>query len=958
MKLKLGVCVGIFCWCLMLSIIPSLTPAENSIMSAHSPIYIDGNSNFTYANGVVGGTGTQTDPFVIQNWEIDCTDAHGIWITNTTLYFVIRNVVISAANTSSFYGIYLTNLTNGVIENVTVKNAASGVNLAVVKNCMLSSLYVTDCSIGVAMFDATNTELRDSRIQNNTNYACMVAGSDSINLKTLQVRDTGLRLVGVNNSEISGSTIETENSGVTLEDCYGISVVNNAFTNTSILLIGETNSAYNTHTIDGNTVNGKTVLYIKNQSGQTISGTYGEIILASSSDSTISNVNMADGDVLIEVALCQRINISSINLKSANYGVYAIGSTTVRITSFNGNELNNGIIGLECTDLSIENSKFEGCHIGFSSVSSAAITISRAVFENNTYGCTTYQGSTHTFADIYFGNNTQAVSLMSTKSTRIQGSKFIKNDVGLKFAGSNQNIITGNVFMATTHYAILLDSTSENNTINENAFLFNHIGGKQALDNSGKNLWYNGARGNFWDDWTKPDTNNDTIVDIPYSLEGTGNASDNYPLTTSPYPQIMDVEIFLSSPEIYVFSYTTFSISVTTRGIPLPNAFLEFSQKIGNVTAGNYTDENGIISGTYSSGGTEGVENISIKLMRAGFVSKTTWIEIHVLAYPSLQVSVFPQSSVVYSGGNTTVVVVVHSGEQPVEDAMVSFNVEPYATLSESIKPTDANGTVIITVYFPVVENQTVFILCANATKNGYNEGSGWAEITVNPKKTLEINVTCNKKIPANTSTEINLTVTSEKQSVPGVNISLSSDMNCTFLPQSGITDQHGRFSTTLTIPKINFDTIVKIYIYATKDTFADAYVEVEIYTGNPPSTPRNLVGDGKDGKVVLKWDESPGTTLYYIYRSETPGTNFVEIGNTTVGGFEDKHVINGHTYYYRIRAYNEFGTSEWSNEVGVTPHAPMKITPGFDTPILFLAFLASAGIFIYRRIKENKKEN
>ncbi|TDA33944.1 MAG: hypothetical protein DSO02_03230, partial [Hadesarchaea archaeon] len=58
----------------------------------HAPIYIEGDGNFKPANGVRSGSGTKTDPYIIENWEIDASNAHGIHIKNTTAYFVIRNV--------------------------------------------------------------------------------------------------------------------------------------------------------------------------------------------------------------------------------------------------------------------------------------------------------------------------------------------------------------------------------------------------------------------------------------------------------------------------------------------------------------------------------------------------------------------------------------------------------------------------------------------------------------------------------------------------------------------------------------------------------------------------------------------------------------------------------------------------------------------------------------------------
>ncbi|NPA74931.1 MAG: hypothetical protein GXO25_02475 [Euryarchaeota archaeon] len=60
--------------------------------TSHSVIRINGDSEFTAANGVVSGSGTASDPYVISGWIIDAgTNGAGIFIGNTTAYFVVQN---------------------------------------------------------------------------------------------------------------------------------------------------------------------------------------------------------------------------------------------------------------------------------------------------------------------------------------------------------------------------------------------------------------------------------------------------------------------------------------------------------------------------------------------------------------------------------------------------------------------------------------------------------------------------------------------------------------------------------------------------------------------------------------------------------------------------------------------------------------------------------------------------
>lgn len=72
------------------------TPSNDKLdvleYAAHDIIKIDSNSEFNPLHGVVGGTGTQEDPYIISGWEIDVgSDDNAIYIGNTTAYFIVEN---------------------------------------------------------------------------------------------------------------------------------------------------------------------------------------------------------------------------------------------------------------------------------------------------------------------------------------------------------------------------------------------------------------------------------------------------------------------------------------------------------------------------------------------------------------------------------------------------------------------------------------------------------------------------------------------------------------------------------------------------------------------------------------------------------------------------------------------------------------------------------------------------
>src|SRR5207249_6912442 len=78
-------------------------------------------TGFTAANGVTGGSGTASDPYIIAGWEINASASfYGIVIANTRAPFVIRDVFVHGGRGWQSQGISLDNVTSGQVVNSTV----------------------------------------------------------------------------------------------------------------------------------------------------------------------------------------------------------------------------------------------------------------------------------------------------------------------------------------------------------------------------------------------------------------------------------------------------------------------------------------------------------------------------------------------------------------------------------------------------------------------------------------------------------------------------------------------------------------------------------------------------------------------------------------------------------------------------------------------------------------------
>src|SRR3990172_10723303 len=90
-------------------------PGPAPAYTPHAPIQIFSNGDFTAANGVVRGSGTAGDPYMIEGWEIAAASS-GIAIRDTDKFFVIRNVYIHGSP-MGYSGVWLGFLSNGRVED-------------------------------------------------------------------------------------------------------------------------------------------------------------------------------------------------------------------------------------------------------------------------------------------------------------------------------------------------------------------------------------------------------------------------------------------------------------------------------------------------------------------------------------------------------------------------------------------------------------------------------------------------------------------------------------------------------------------------------------------------------------------------------------------------------------------------------------------------------------------------
>jgi len=123
----------------------------------HEPIYIYGDGDFTVQNGVMSGSGTELDPYIIEGWRIDAPDAdYGIYIDHTSAYVVIRDCVIERSRQA---GIYLNTARNVTVMDSQIGLSDTAVHLLASRNNTFVGNVIKDCRYGVVMAAGSQNNL-------------------------------------------------------------------------------------------------------------------------------------------------------------------------------------------------------------------------------------------------------------------------------------------------------------------------------------------------------------------------------------------------------------------------------------------------------------------------------------------------------------------------------------------------------------------------------------------------------------------------------------------------------------------------------------------------------------------------------------------------------------------------------------------------------------------------------
>lgn len=516
-------------------------PDGASAYIPHGPIYIYSNADFTPSNGVTGGSGTPSDPFIIEGWEITSPwPAGALRIETTNVHFIVRNVSVYMRGTSS---VFFLDAENGTIENSVVTGDVNEILLArcnnfKVVNNSVSGGHPLYGGAGIFVTQSNNTVVTGNTVvhTSTTGPAAGVSFDTTFNSTVvgnhLTRSKTGIELFYARDMIISDNTISASIKGIDigensdnntiinntisvpsysavdifLKDSRNNILANNIMSLGGIYIDGSSKEHWNTHIIaSSNTVIGKPVRYMKNSTGGILDSEAGQLIVANCSRLRVENLDVSGVHAAFQIGFSENLSIARNHVHNNYWGI-AIYTTNWSTITQNTVHDNNGY----------------GMY-----------------FDNSTKN-EIYNNTLH-------GNGKSGIDLTHSPANRVHNNTFSSNGKdALALWKSDNNVLVENVMMANARGIHLI--ASKGNSVHHNSIMGNTIQAEDDLFNQ-KNSWDDGypSGGNYWSDYSGPDLKrgpsqslpgSDAIGDTPYAI--LVDNQDRYPLmfpTTLPPPR-------------------------------------------------------------------------------------------------------------------------------------------------------------------------------------------------------------------------------------------------------------------------------------------------------------------------------------------------------------------------------------------------------------------------------------
>ena len=497
------------------------------VLSNHGPIDISSNANFitTASSESWQGNGSINNPFIIENYYINVTtNTDGIVISNTDLYFIIRNVELNASYSSTNEGIRLLGVKHGTLFNNSIHYFTNGINLGI---------------------QSSFNDIMNNSIDQSTYSAISISGfNNTISYNLIQNNPLdGISIPGSNNTYAFNSFKNNQASSFSVNGNYNTFINNTSFDNGGGFdLWGDNNYLVN------NTVNkqndtcydfhGSKNILIQNQAisclfSYEVSSAYNILMNNSGTRNTFgfdilaSNNYLSGNKALYNNGSGFNIENSDLNYLENNlafanrYWGYYFSNSNDNVLLLN-NATANHLDGFALLSNSINNTFENNTAFGngwsgfYMEYSNNNNYTSNNATANLRSGFNVYVTGQQTFTKNIAESNTFGFQINSNQSILIDNQANRNTKTGFFLSNSNDTKLSKNVAIENFEYGILINGTSKTNTINLNVLVLNQV--QNVQDNSNNtNIW----KSNSFSDYSGNGI---------YHISGTTSAVDSSPI--------------------------------------------------------------------------------------------------------------------------------------------------------------------------------------------------------------------------------------------------------------------------------------------------------------------------------------------------------------------------------------------------------------------------------------------
>lgn len=452
------------------------------------PIVILSDADFTPENGVIAGTGTPQDPYLIVGWGIRVPTGQpfGVRIEGTSVSFVVRGCTVTGAMHPQGAAIYLANVSGGTVEDCIVRDSLNGILLQDSQDLMVRDLFLGVRGVGLRVVGTRREHFRHA-----------IEPSATVNGNAIRY------YYGVTGQELSGITA----GHITLAACRDV-------------------------TMRGAKVDqgdGITVAFCEDVriEGADLSRTRSHGILIFSSPHTIVTgceriANSAQAGVA--VVLSDRVTIENCGIYANQVGVYVNASDHVVIcgNAFAANPLGVRVTG-GARETLIQDGLFYQNRHGIEIEAAVGPIVERCAFTESDLAV--FVGKAVTHPRVLYSSMVQVsygISIFASHGV-FERNLIARANIGIIFEEAYKEAFpTGNILRENVLYncadGLYLGTDTSGNTLYENV-IWNC---RRAARDLGKNEWVRYGRGNWYSDYAGKDENKDGIGDAPVLFGGGG----------------------------------------------------------------------------------------------------------------------------------------------------------------------------------------------------------------------------------------------------------------------------------------------------------------------------------------------------------------------------------------------------------------------------------------------------